>query len=210
MGRWNVVKKKSFLSNILEKIPSNKLRYGIIIALAGALLLIVSNIFSTNESTDIRKDMNDAIETNGKQSSKQGVSEDTSFIEEIESNFEKDLERMLNEISGVSEVEVMINLDSTNIQVFDKNLVVGKQTTDESDTNGGTRTIEDQTEETETVLVRQGDEEVPLLVHTKKPKVRGVFIIGKGINDVEKKKWVIESVSRVLDVPTHKVSVIPK
>lgn len=210
MGRWNVVKKNSFLSNLSDKIPSNKLRYGIIIALAGVLLLIISNILSSKDSPELSNDMNEAVETNGKKKSQQEVSDDVSFIEQIESNYESDLERMLNEISGISDVEVMINLDSTNIQVFEKNLVVGKQTTDESDTNGGTRTIEDHTEETETVLVRQGDEEVPLLVHTKKPKVRGVFIIGEGVKDVEKKKWVIESVARVLDVPTHKVSVIPK
>src|SRR5690625_6556456 len=46
-------------------------------------------------------------------------------------------------IQGVSEVEVMVNLDSTNVKVYEKNLITGQQTTDESDKNGGTRKVED-------------------------------------------------------------------
>ena len=68
----------------------------------------------------------------------------------------------LNKIQGVSEAEVMVNLESTSIKVYEKNLIKGQQTTEETDTNGGTRETEDGTEETQTVLVRQGEREVPL------------------------------------------------
>ena len=94
--------------------------------------------------------------------------------------------------------------------MFEKNLITGKQITDEKDKNGGNREIEDHTEETEVVLVRQGDQEVPLQVQTKKPTVRGVFVVAKGVDHAEVKKWVVDSTSRILDVPTHRVSVMPK
>ena len=131
-------------------------------------------------------------------------------VSEIESNYEADLKSMLNQIKGVSEVEIMVNVDSTNVQVYEKDLIVGAQTTDETDKNGGTRNVEDETKETKLVYVRQGDEEVPVLVQTKKPEVRGVFITAKGAENIDTKKWIIESVSKVLDVPTYRISVMPK
>jgi len=70
--------------------------------------------------------------------------------------------------------------------------------------------VEDETKETKLVYVRQGDQEVPVLVQTKKPEVRGVFIIAKGVENATVKKWVVESVSKVLDVPTYRISVMPK
>lgn len=94
----------------------------------------------------------------------------TSDVSELETSYEKDLQEMLEKIQGVSEVEVMVNLNSTNVKVYEKNLIAGQQTNDESDKNGGTRKVEDKTEEKTTVLIRQGDKEVPLLIQTKKPK----------------------------------------
>src|SRR5690625_6668223 len=108
---------------------------------------------------------------------------------------------MLEKIKGVSEVEVMVNLDATNSKGYEKNLIKGQQTTDESDEHGGIRKVEDQTEETQVVFVREGDREIPLLVQTKKPDVRGVFVVAKGVDHATVKMWVIESVAKVLDVP---------
>ncbi len=194
------------------KNPSRKTKYIIVLALAGLLLLIISNIFSTSKNeTEPQTDYQ--LNNQNEQPAQKSVSEEvtaTSDVAELEKSFEKDLVEMLNKIKGVSEVEVMVNLDSTNVKVYEKNLVKGQQTTDESDRNGGTRKLEDNTEDAQAVLVRQGEKEVPLLVQTEKPKVRGVFVVAKGADHATVKKWVIESVSRVLDVPTHKISVMPK
>ncbi|MBM7597997.1 stage III sporulation protein AG [Virgibacillus halotolerans] len=194
------------------KNPSKKTRYIIVLALAGLLLLIISNVFSTSKNeTDTDADYQ--LDSQNQQPAQKSVSEEetaTSDVNELEKSYEKDLVEMLNKIKGVSEVEVMVNLDSTNVKVYEKNLVKGQQTTDESDRNGGTRKVEDNTEDSQAVLVRQGEKEVPLLIQTEKPDVRGVFVVAKGVDHATVKKWMIESVSRVLDVPTHKISVMPK
>lgn len=185
--------------------------YLIIIALIGLLLIIVGNLFSTesknvkeNEPFQITSEDEEITEASSKS---EGIE---LIVEELEESFEQDLKVMLEKIQGVSEVEVMVNIDSTNIKVYEKNLIRGQQTTDESDKNGGVRKVEDHTEESQVVLVRQGDQEVPLLVQTKKPEVRGVLVVAKGVDHATVKMWVIESVSKVLDVPTHRVSVMPK
>ncbi|GAB3791433.1 stage III sporulation protein AG [Virgibacillus kimchii] len=196
-----------------QKNPSKKAGYILVLALTGLMLIIVGNIF-TSSSSDSNYEMELQQQTeNTEQQSTHANSEEanvTSDIGELEAIYKKELEEMLNKVQGVSEAEVMVNLDSTNVKVFEKNLIRGQQTTDESDRNGGTRKVEDHTEEVQTVLVRQGDREVPLLVETKKPDVRGVFIVANGADHASVKSWIVESVSRVLDVPTHRVSVMPK
>src|SRR5699024_8665318 len=121
-----------------------------------------------------------------------------------------DLEAMLNQINGVKKAEVMVNVDATNEQVYAKDLIRTSQTTDETDKNGGERKEEDESEETELIYVRSGEEEVPVVVKTKKPDVRGDFVIAEVAEKPEVKKWSNESVSRVLDVPSHRNSDMPK
>lgn len=131
-------------------------------------------------------------------------------ISEMEAEYEKSLQTMLNKINGITEVEVMVNIDSTNVQMYEKDIVFGSQTTVETDQSGGRRTVEDETKETKVVYVRQGDQEVPVLLKTEKPLVRGVFIIAKGVENATVKQKVVEAVSRVLDVPTYRISVLAK
>ncbi|WP_068671914.1 stage III sporulation protein AG [Oceanobacillus sp. Castelsardo] len=193
-----------------SKKVSNKIGYIIILGLIGILLIFLNNILTDSSGeTEINKPMEQTQKENVQVSNPED-SERTSDVEELEKDFEGDLEEMLNKIKGVSDAEVMVNLASTNVQVFEKNIIKGQQTSDETDKNGGIRKVEDQTEETQIVFVRQGDREVPLLVKTEKPEVSGVFVVAKGADHATVKKWIVEAVSRVLDVPTHKVSVMPK
>ncbi|WP_047979948.1 stage III sporulation protein AG [Ornithinibacillus contaminans] len=196
-----------------EKINgSKKTSYIIMIGLIGLLVILVGNIFSSSSQENLGQElpkMELQAETESEEASSQ-ESNATSDVSELESSYKKQLEEMVEKIDGVSEVEIMVNLDSTNVKVFEQNLIKGQQHTEENDQSGGTRQIEENTEETQTVLVRQGDQETPLLVQTKKPDVRGVFVVAKGVNNPTVKQWVVEAISRVLDVPTHRVSVMPK
>lgn len=191
-----------------EKL-SWKPRYFIVLGLVGVLLLMISNLFSDKdeEQTDIARN---EIEEQEIETGKQADDGFTSDIEQLARSYEEDLSSMLNKIQGVSESEVMVNLDSTDVKVYEKNLISGTQTTSEEDRNGGTRQVEDRTEDTQVVLVRQGDTEAPILVQTKRPEIRGVFIVAKGADQATIKSWIIEAVSSVLDVPSHKISVMPK
>lgn len=190
---------------------SKKGSYIVIIGLIGLLLIIIGNSFSPEpeEKQQMIKNVPQKTEKPATETLSD-KSDNSSDVSEIEASYEKELTDMLNKINGVSGAEVMVNLNSTRIKVYEKNLITGQQTTEETDKQGGTREIEDSTKETKVVLVRQGDKEVPLLVQTKKPKVRGVFIVANGVDHATVKKWVINAVSKVLDVPTHRVSVMPK
>lgn len=195
-----------------KKFPKT-FNYLIIAGLVGLLLILLSNLFSPDENDPQNQSLIPEIDEQNDDEMIEASSnseEEISMVKDMESKFEKDLQAMLENIQGVSDVDIMVNLDSTNIQVYEKDLILGQQLTDESDRNGGERKVEDNTEDTQVVLVRQGEQEVPLLVQTKKPDVRGVFVVAKGVDHETVKMWVTESVSKVLDVPTHRVSVMPK
>src|SRR5690625_3351447 len=208
---------KELLQKLLQSLSSKdgqskKTIYLMIIALVALFLLLLGNSFTSKKDHSNQSDqlkLQEPLEQNEQETMKRDTSKE-SVGNDLESSYEEDLKKMLEKIQGVSEVDVMVNLDSTDVKIYEKDLIKGQQTTDESDNNGGIRKVEDQTEETQIVLVRQGDKEVPLLVQTKKPKVRGVFVVAKGVDQATVKMWVIEAVAKVLDVPTHKVSVMPK
>lgn len=191
-----------------DKPPSKKTGYLLILGLTGLLLLIIANIFSADEEPEIVQYSENQVQESVKNDNSAEIS--ASDISVMEDTLEDELAAMLNKIQGVSETEVMVNLEATNEHVFEKNTVNGKQTTDETDKNGGKRQVEDYTEDRQVVIIRKGDQEVPLLVQTKQPTVRGVFIVAEGADKATVKNQIVESVSRVLDVPTHKISVQSK
>lgn len=184
-------------------------KYFIILGLVGVLLLLISNLFQKDDPEETEFHYEPEI-TEQQAESGETSSEAVADMEQLANGYQQDLETMLNKIQGVSEAEVMVNLDSSDVKVYERNLISGTQTTNEEDQSGGTRQVEDRTEDTQVVLVRQGDTEKPLLVQTKRPEVRGVFVVAKGAEQPSVKSWIIEAISSVLDVPSHRISVMPK
>jgi len=183
MGGRDILKEKlqKFLQTILgDHQQSKKVVYLLVIAVIALFLLILGNSFSANENNS-QSNMTDPIEEPAEETVKKESTKDL-VVSDLEESYETDLKKMLEKIQGVSEVDVMVNLDSTDIKIYEKNLIKGQQTTNETDSNGGVRKVEDETEENEIVFVRQGDQEVPLLIQTKKPKDRGVFVVAKEVD----------------------------
>ena len=206
-----------WLEGIFSRLKGNgkkptRMQYIALIVLAAVLILIISNIFQKDETTQPPLEPPNMISDSGDEETWKQATEPnaTAEIADLEKAYEADLIQLLEKIAGISSVEVMINLDATNEQVYQKNLVIGTQVTNETDQNGGNRKIDDETREQTIVIVRQGEKEIPLLVQTKKPNVRGVLVVANGVDNIELKKWVNEAVSKVLDVPVHRVSVMPK
>jgi len=189
--------------------PFNK-RHLLLLAIIGVILIFLGKVFVKKDETIPEQNIPQVPSEKVDQLKNDNYEPEDMLVAEIEKNYEKHLEEMLNKMAGVSDAEVMVNLDSTNVKIFAKNTIHGQQTTDEMDRNGGERKVEDLTEDSQIVLTRQGDQEVPLLIHTKKPAVRGVFIVAKGVDHGNVKMSVIDAVSKVLDVSTHKISVMPK
>lgn len=204
----------SWLKRLFSKEgkPDKKYQYLIIVLLFGAAIMIVSNSLMKDNNPDSSipvlsssDDAEEEIETFGK-----SKSAGNDVISDYEDRYENQLKEALEGIAGVSDVMVVVNVDNTERTVLEKNTITRSQTTDETDREGGERKVEDQSQDSQVVIIRDGEKEVPIVLETKKPEIRGVLVVAKGADNIQVKKWIIESVTKLLDVPSHRVSVMPK
>lgn len=193
-----------------RKIP---LHYLVLLGCVGVALMITGNLL-TNPAGDNEQSLpvfsEEEEEEEDEAVFKQEASAEPNSMEDYEMRYENQLKEVLEQVIGLSDVSVMINLAETERAVYEKNISSKEQRTDETDREGGTRTVDDLSKDEQLVIVRNGDKEVPVLVHKEKPEVRGVLVVAKGVENANSKSMVIEAVSRVLDVPTHRISVMPK
>lgn len=202
----------SWLKRLFSKESDKKVQYLIIVLLFGAAIMMISNFLlddeSTNSSLPVLSSTDEGeedVETFGKK-----TAAGNEMISEYESRYETQLKDALEGIAGVSDVMVVVNVDATEKRVLEQNSVTRSQVTDEKDREGGERKVEDQSRDNQVVIIRDGEKEVPIVLETKKPEIRGVLVVAKGADNIQVKKWIIESVTKLLDVPSHRVSVMPR
>lgn len=190
---------------------SGKFQYLMIVVLFGAAIMLVGNILGDKNPGDaVVPAMKEAESEEDTAVFGQKKSAGNDVISEYEEAYEAQLTEMLEGINGVGDVTVFVNVDATEKKVLEKNTAIQSQTTDETDREGGKRKVEDASKDEQLVLVRNGEKEVPIVLETKKPDIRGVLVVAKGAENIQIKKWIIEAVTRSLDVPNHRVAVMPK
>lgn len=174
--------------------------------------MIMGNLLSDQNETDqslpVYNESEDVDEV--EEAFKRDRSAEPNSMEDYEMRYENQLKELLEQMIGLSDVSVMVNLAETERSVYERDSVTKEQLTDETDREGGKRTVDDRTREEQVVIIREGDKEVPILIHKEKPEVRGVLVVAQGVENANSKSQVIEAVSRVLDVPSHRISVMPK
>lgn len=188
-----------------------KRSYIILIGLIGLLFLIISNIFKNDTSDDqpIIEERQQEVWLSDKNDDDVTPSRDD-VISDIQHLIQNDLENALESIQGISNVQVLVQLDASSLKVYEQNTITGYQRTEETDQGGGTRNVEDETIEQQTVILRKNNSEEPLLIQTKMPDIRGVLVIAEGVDQIQRKQMIVEAVSRLLDISTHRISVMPK
>ncbi|MCR6106421.1 stage III sporulation protein AG [Salipaludibacillus agaradhaerens] len=179
----------------------------------GVVLMIIGSLFNKEEAYEPTLMMNESDDERREdvttfKSDEQ--SEESLDKEEYEAFYEKELTHALEEIVGVSNVTVMVNTTGTSRQIYQTNDSKKEQLTEETDSEGGSRKVTDSSIDEQVVIVRRGENEEPLLVESQKPDISGVLIVANGVDNIQVKTWVVEAVSRVLDIPSHRVSVMPR
>lgn len=129
---------------------------------------------------------------------------------DIESELESRLKDLLETIVGVGSVNILVTVESTEETVVQLNEKMTQQLTNESDRNGTSRHITEVSRDGQVVLYELSGSQSPIVVKKLKPKVRGVVIVAKGAENATVHKLLQEAVSRGLDVPMHRISVVPR
>lgn len=176
----------------------------------GLAAMILHNFYSINDEINQETSREVVMDEEVEESFLSTSSKQPATMQEYEQLYEAQLKEILGKINGVGEVSVMVNLDSTAQVVYEKNRTRQQSTTTENDREGGTRNLEDSREEEQVVMAKDGTGEDPVIQMTRKPPIRGVLIVASGAHNMQVKAWITEAVQRVLDVPPHKISVLPK
>lgn len=124
-----------------------------------------------------------------------------------EDELEQKLESILSKIQGVGEVEVFINYSESSeiIAMYNENSKVS--TTEEADTSGGTRKIQETDSQKDIIYKEEDGEKIPITQKILQPKVEGAIITAKGASDVNIKTNIIQAVEAVTGLATHKIQV---
>jgi stage III sporulation protein AG len=139
-----------------------------------------------------------------------GGNKEKSAFSDYEHDYEAQLREILQKIVGVGAVEVLVTIDSTEEVQLDKNVKDTQQVTSENDHNGATRHITDVTRSGESVLYQSSGDQSPYVLKYTKPKIRGVVVVANGAENLIVKKLLIEAVERGLDVPSNRISILPR
>ncbi|WP_335870649.1 stage III sporulation protein AG [Bacillus sp. 2205SS5-2] len=186
-----------------------KKHYFLIVLLLGVAFMLLTDLWSPKEqAVDVfvpKSESQESVETFGAT-----TEQHSKIIEKYEEQYATQLKKALEEMVGVGEVFVVVNVDATELKVYEKDSSSQHQTTTETDQDGGKREIEDQSKDEKIVIIRKGDKETPVILETKKPPITGVLIVAKGADNIQVKKWIVEAVTKVLGIGSHQVSVMPK
>jgi stage III sporulation protein AG len=189
-------------------------RWLVLIGLIGAAMLLVASLMNV-KTVDPSKDPNltppkdedvPQVETFLGSDGPKGNS-----FTDIETEYEGRLKELLEKIVGVGTVDVIVTVDSTEETVVQLNEKYRSTITEETDRNGASRHITDITKEGQVVLYEvSSGVNSPIVVKKVKPRIRGVAIVANGAENPTVHKLIAEMVSRGLDVPIHRISVVPR
>ena len=151
-----------------------------------------------------------------KNEKKEVVNEDSTYkflakndeeSEKNEDSLEKRLEKILSTINGVGNVNVLITYTQSKevSPMYNENNTTSHTT--ETDSTGGTRTIEEQGVNKEVIFTDENGANVPATKTVINPKVEGVIVTAEGAGNANIKGNIIEAVVAVTGVGAHKVQV---
>lgn len=179
--------------------PRGKYGYwgiGIMVVL-GAALMVVPGVF-LNKSDSVQTPL--ILESKGK---------DISYsLAGIESSLAAELGGILGQVAGAGQVSVSVSLEAGPEQNYAQNTTIDKSTVEERDTGGGTRVTTDLNNKAEVVFANSGG--APLVVKETGPVIKGVLVVAEGAKDAEIKAKLSRAVQTVLNLPAHRVVVLPK
>ncbi len=122
-------------------------------------------------------------------------------------NLEEKLKRILQKIQGVGKVEVFVNYSesSETIAMFNENSKISS--TEETDTSGGKRIIEQKDLQKDIIYKEDNGDKVPITQKVIQPKIEGAIITAEGANNATVKANIVQAVEAATGLATHKIQV---
>lgn len=125
----------------------------------------------------------------------------------VEYNLQNNLKNILGKIKGAGQVEVLITYTQTSELVPLYNETVKESVTEETDSTGGVRTIEQKDNNKEVVYTEESGGKQPITQKVVMPQVEGAVILAEGAGNAEVKNSIMQAVEAVTGLSSHKIQV---
>lgn len=194
---------EKFLSKKEPKSEKRKIENIVVFIIILIITIIVINmIINTDEKSKVYD--NQLIDANKKLASTTNQ-EDLNY--QIQDNMVLELEEILSNISGVGNVEVMITYAQTSKTMPVYNEEGTQESTEETDSQGGTRKV-NKTDTKKEIIYEETDDGKKLITQSIiSPVVEGAIITAQGANNATVKANIIQAVGAVTGLATHKIQV---
>ncbi len=204
---------KDKLKSLIKPEEGNKNNKKKIENLVFFIIVLIITIVVINIIWNGDKKSSDEDIENTSLKSKQLAKQDTNANNTIETSSESTneleikLEEILSKIQGVGEVNVFINYSESSeiIPMYNENTKTSN--TQETDTSGGTRTIEESDSQKEIIYEENDGEKTPITQKVVEPKIEGAIITAQGAGNADVKSSIIQAVEAVTGLATHKIQV---
>ena len=131
-------------------------------------------------------------------------------LEEVEvsnDNLEFELENMLKKLDGVGDVSVLITYEETNRIVPMYNEDTQESVTEETDNQGGVRTINENSSKKEVVYEENNGTKKVVTSKIITPQIKGAVVMAKGANNINVKTNIIQAIQAATGLAQHKIQV---
>lgn len=120
---------------------------------------------------------------------------------------ENKLENILSKIKGVGKVNVLVTYSQTNQIIPMYNEDSSTSTTEEKDSGGGTRTVNQNTNKKDIIYEEKNGIKTPITQSIINPKIEGAIITAQGATNADVKTNIIQAVEAVTGLATYKIQV---
>lgn len=185
----------------LEKLKDGKGNPWLIGLLIGLVLLVAA--IPTEENTEESGTADEkAVQMQG--------DEDFNAEDKIQS-LEKRLAKILEQVEGVGEVEVMITLRSSGEQIVEKDSKSQHSESEQDQSEQGKSKSSLTEQEEATVYLKGSDgEEYPYVKEVMEPQIEGVVVAAEGGGNPTVNADITEAVVALFHVEAHKIKVMKK
>lgn len=191
---------------LLERLTGvRKLRKDqwLIVILMGVLLCVIS---LPVEKSEIKSDISD--NTGAKISELKQPSTDVQSADYVR-EWEEKLEKSLLYIEGAGQVKVLITLQESEQRVLARDGTESISETTEEDAAGGNRRVTESRIEKKTIYtVDERGQDVPYVIKTITPSVKGVVVIAQGADQPEVRQNIIEAIQVLFDIDMNKITIV--
>lgn len=191
------------LKEVFNNLLQNKKVFNLVcLSLVIAFILLTINIITSGNDKSLEtftnQEENVEQKTNNNEADKEITYEDAEKQKLIE---------ILSKIKGVGKVDVSMYFATSEVRVPAEQSNTQVSTTEETDSNGGTRVNNSQTDSSTIVMQSESGQSNPVILQVNKPEITGIIVIAEGAGNEQIKYDIQTAVSKLYNLSVANVNV---